>query len=106
MKSIGLTGSPAVQHLVGVTLAALSTQRQLSSFAILLGVKHRAEAYGIHEEGGELWHCGPHAPDRELIGLVDRVVPGLQECEIGKQAAECLDEFLSKTPITGDIQHG
>lgn len=105
MRSIGLTGSPAVQHLAGVALAALSTERNLS-LAILLGVKERGQAYGIHHDGGELWHCGPQTPDKDLVGLVDRVVPGLDEEEIGLQVAECLGEFCSKKPITGDIHHG
>jgi hypothetical protein len=39
------------------------------------------------------------APRRELVGVIDRVIPADSVLTIGAQVNQCLDEFVSKRPI-------
>jgi hypothetical protein len=101
LKPIGLTGDPTAQDAVGLQLAALTTQRGLA-LRLFLGVKTPTEAHHIHDEGGEIWHCGPHAPDRALLGHVDRVVTGATFEEIAVPVARSLAEMLNKQHLSGE----
>jgi hypothetical protein len=102
MKPIGLTGNPTTQGEVGVELAELTTKRNMS-LRLFIGVKTAAEAYHIHHEGGEIWHCGTEAPPRELLGQVDRVLPATTPAERGVNVIESLVAMLAKTPINGEL---
>jgi hypothetical protein len=102
MKPIGLTGDPEIQNAVGVELAELTTKRNMA-LRLFLGIKTAADAYHIHHEGGEIWHCGPDAPLRELLGQVDRVLPASTPAERIANVIESLVAMLSKAPINGEL---
>lgn len=98
MKTIALTGDPRAQDAAVLYLRAAIKGRALP-VRILAGLAERAQAYQVHEFGGEVWQCGPLSPRRELIGVIDRVLPADSVLTIGAQVNQCLDEFLSKRPI-------
>jgi hypothetical protein len=105
MKPVGLTGLPEAQDAVGVLLATVATRRGLN-LKLFVGLKASVEAYHLHEVGGEVWHCGPYAPDRAMVGYIDRVLPGTQAAELEPQVTASLDAMLAKTPINGETNHG
>jgi hypothetical protein len=101
VKPIALTGHPTAQEAVGLQLATLTTARGLP-LQLFLGIESREQAWHIHQEGGEIWHCGPYAPLQELAGLVDRVLPGLTFEEIAPHVATTLADMLTKRNLTGE----
>lgn len=105
MKTIGLTGNPVSQASVSLQLQALINGRDLP-LRVRIGVVTRADAYVVHEEGGEVWLCGPDAPLRELIGLVDRTVPVVSFDELKPSISALVEQFLSKANLTGEPHHG
>lgn len=98
MKTIALTGEPRAQDAATLYLQAAINGRALQ-LQVLAGLTDRADAYRIHDEGGEVWHCGPEGPRRELVGVIDRVLPADSVLCIGEQVNQCLDEFLAKVPL-------
>jgi hypothetical protein len=96
--TIALTGEPRAQDAAALYLQAAINGRRLA-VNVLAGLTERAEAYRIHDEGGEIWLCGPEAPRRDLVGTIDRVVTANCVMTIGKQVNQCLDDFVSKRTI-------
>lgn len=101
MKTIALTGHPTAQAAVALQLRALAQAEPLE-LRVLTGLTLRPQAYGVHHGGGEVWHCGPQAPLRDLVGVVDRVVPGTTFEEIAPQVLECLQQMLTKINLPGE----
>jgi hypothetical protein len=101
MTPVVLTGDPVAQAAVRSRLVDIAERRRIP-LEILSGLKTREMAYAVNGIGAEIWHCGPFAPDRALLGCVHRVVPGLLPQDIAFQAAQCLDEFLRKHHFTGE----
>lgn len=101
MQPIGLTGHADAQAAVALQLAALITERGLQ-IAVLLGVNATPQAYAIHHEGGELWQCGPYSPLSQLVGQIDRVLPGTTFEDIAPQVQESLAALCAKTNLTGE----
>jgi hypothetical protein len=96
--TIALTGEPRAQDAAALYLQAAINGRALP-LKLLVGLAERAEAYLVHDAGGEIWQCGPTSPRRELLGVIDRVLPADSVMTIGTQVNQCLEQFLSKRPI-------
>jgi hypothetical protein len=58
VKTIALTGEPRHQDAAWLYLQAAINGRNLP-LHVVVGLTERAEAYRIHEQGGEIWQCGP-----------------------------------------------
>lgn len=103
MKIIALTGDPLAQHNAEIQLLQLLlTYVPPLTVSVVAGLTTRAEAYHIHHQGGEVWLCGPEAPRRELVGLIDRVITAATPEAVADQAVTCLAQFISKTHIAGE----
>jgi hypothetical protein len=101
MKTIALTGDAVAQDAVFMQLRALITDRALPIEPVV-GIRTRAQAYQVHAAGGELWQCGPYAPERDLVGQIDRVLPAIDFAEIAPQVVSSLNALLAKTHLTGE----
>jgi hypothetical protein len=100
MKTIALTGIPAVQRMAASVLEDLITSQQLP-LHVRTGITSRADAYAIHTGGGEVWMCGRDAPPRDLVGLIDRTAPNGTD-SVGISVAQCLVDFCFKHQIIGE----
>ncbi|MFC5498159.1 hypothetical protein ACFPOE_11485 [Caenimonas terrae] len=101
MKTIALTGHPQAREAAYLQLQAIVRDRgmtgdvQVTQYAVIL----RVQAHAIHDAGGEVWHCGPLAPARELLGRIDRVLPAATFEAMGPDVITCLAEFVAKRHI-------
>jgi hypothetical protein len=98
MKTIALTGEPRHQDAAALYLQATINGRALP-LQLLVGLTERVEAYHVREQGGEVWQCGPYAPRRDLLGVIDRVITADDVLTIGTQVTQHLDAFLSKVSL-------
>lgn len=98
MKTIALTGEPRAQDAAALYLQAAINGRALP-VQLVVGLVERAQAYQVHETGGEIWQCGAQSPRADLVGVIDRVLPADSVMTIGTQVNQCLEQFLSKRPI-------
>jgi hypothetical protein len=100
VKPIALTGHPVAQEAAALQLQALLNGRALdSAINVRAGVTQSAEAHGIHDEGGEIWHCGVDAPLPALVGLIDRSLAADTFEAMGVHVVRCLAEFQTKTRV-------
>lgn len=106
MKIIALTGHPVAQQAAALHLRAMVNGRNLP-VTVRTGIVAGAQAYIVHEAGGEIWHCGPATPGFDLQGgLIDRTLPVVSFDDLAPHVQAFLDQFLTKTPITGEAHHG
>lgn len=93
MKTIALTGNPTAQDAAALQLQALINGRNLR-VSVRIGVTQLAEAQGIKDAGGEVWHCGVDEPQPDLAHTVDRKLTARTFEAMSSRVAMCLGQFI------------
>lgn len=93
MLTIALTGNPTAQDAAALQLQALINGRNLP-VTVRIGLTELAEAQGIKDAGGEVWHCGVDEPSADLAHAVNRRLPARNFDAMSSRVAMCLGQFM------------